>query len=150
MINPDKIGAVIGSGGSVIKEIQEETETEINIQDDGLVSVGGVDKDKINKAIEKIKSLSHEVSVGDQYNAKVIKLADFGAFVKLTQDQDALVHISELGGEFVKNIHDKVSLGQNLVVRILKVEDNGKISASLKNIDENKEVLDFIADKIKK
>ena len=141
MINPDKIGAVIGSGGSVIKEIQEETGTEINIQDDGFVSVGGIDREKINKAIAKIKSLTHEVKAGEQYKAKVVKIADFGAFVKITQDQDALVHISELKGDFVKNIHDEVSLDEVLTVRILKVEDNGKISATLKNIDKNKEVL---------
>ncbi len=143
MINPDKIGAVIGSGGSVIKEIQEETGTEINIQDDGFVSVGGIDREKIQKAIAKIKSLTHEIKAGDQYRAKVVKIADFGAFVKITQDQDALVHISELKGDFVKNIHDEVSLDEVLTIRILKVEDNGKISATLKNIDKNKEVLNL-------
>ncbi|MYE38350.1 MAG: polyribonucleotide nucleotidyltransferase [Candidatus Spechtbacteria bacterium SB0662_bin_43] len=143
-VNPDLIGLVIGSGGSTIKEIQTETQTEINIQEDGTISIGGTDKSYVEKAIQWIQNLTHEVKAGDQYNAKVIKTTDFGAFIALTKEQEALVHISELADGFVKNVTDEVKVGQRIPVRILSVDPNGKISASAKNIAKEQTIHDFL------
>lgn len=143
-VNPDLIGLVIGSGGSTIKEIQAETQTEINIQEDGTISIGGTEKSHIEKAVEWIQSLTHEVKAGDQYNAKVIKTTDFGAFVSLTSEQEALVHISELKDGFVKNVTDEVKVGQRIPVRILSVDQSGKISATAKNISQEQTTHDFL------
>ncbi len=143
-IDPEKIGAVIGSGGSVIKEIQKETETEINIKDDGSVCIGGVDEENIKKAVQWVKALTHTVSVGEQYLAKVSKITDFGAFVALTKEKEALIHISELKENFVKNVSDEVSVGQRILAKVIGVDQSGKISATAKNLNKNDATLNFL------
>ena len=144
-VNPDKIGYIIGSGGSTIKDIQATTETEITIKEDGRVIVGGYDKEKLEAAVQRIKQLGHEVKQGDCYMAKVVKIADFGAFVEILPNTEVLVHISEIQNEFIKDVSTVLKVGDKKPVKILKVDDQtGKISASIKAIKGDEEVLNFL------
>lgn len=134
-INPAFIGQVIGSGGSTIKEIQATTETEIDIEDDGRIFVGGTDAAQVERAAAWIKQLTHEVKVGEKFLAKVVKIADFGAFVELTPGQEALVHVSELKDDFVKNVGEVVEVGQRIPVVVTKIDEMGRVNASAKQLN---------------
>ena len=134
-INPAFIGQVIGSGGSTIKEIQATTETEIDIEDDGRIFVGGTDAAQVERAVTWIKQLTHEVKVGEKFLAKVVKIADFGAFVELTPGQEALVHVSELKDDFVKNVGEVVEMGQRIPVVVTKIDEMGRVNASAKQLN---------------
>jgi len=133
-ISPSRIGDVIGPGGKMIRGIIEETGIEnIDIEEDGKVFVSGLDQEAVKRAVKWIEDLTHEVVVGEKFNATVVKIADFGAFVELLPGQDALVHVSELNDDYVKNVSDVVSVGDKIQVKIIKI-DQGKISASAKNL----------------
>ena len=144
-INPDKIGYVIGSGGSTIKDIQATTETEITIKEDGRVIVGGYDKEKLEAAVQRIKQLAHEVKQGDCYMAKVVKITDFGAFVEILPNTEVLVHISEIQNDFIKDVSTVLKVGDKKPVKIVKIDDQtGKIGASIKALKGDEEVLNFL------
>jgi len=131
-IKPEFIGAVIGSGGSTIKEIQAATNTEIDIEDDGRVFIGGTDGEQVERAVKWVQQLTHEVKVGEKFLAKVVKIADFGAFVELTPGQEALVHVSELKDGFVKSVAEEVEMGQRIPVVVTKIDEMGRVNASAK------------------
>lgn len=143
-INPDKIGAVIGSGGSTIKELQSTTNTEITIKEDGLVVVGGRTTEDVSKTISSIQKMTHMVEVGQFFHAKVIKVVDFGAFVEILPQTEALVHISELQDGFVSDVSKILSVGDTKIVRITGIDEHGKVSASLKNIPDNVTAFNFL------
>lgn len=138
-INPAFIGAVIGSGGSTIKEIQLTTGTEIDIEDDGRVFIGGTDSEQVERAVKWVQQLTHEVKVGEKFLAKVVKIADFGAFVELTPGQEALVHVSELKDGFVKSVAEEVEMGQRIPVVITKIDEMGRVNASAKGTNGDME-----------
>lgn len=131
-VNPDKIGAIIGSGGKTIKQIQEETETLIHIDDDGTVTVSGLDSEKLQEALTWIKGLTTEVEAGQVYHGKVVDILDFGALVQILPGKVGLLHISELSNEFVKDVRSIVKIDDEFDVKVLKAEENGKISLSRK------------------
>ncbi len=135
-IPTDKIREVIGSGGSVIRGIVEETGAKIDISDDGTVKVAAADAKAINAAIQQIKEIASEPEVGDIYKGKVVKIMDFGAFVNFFGARDGLVHISQLAENRVANVSDVVSEGQEVFVKLLGIDDRGKVRLSMKVVDQ--------------
>lgn len=137
-INPEKIRDVIGKGGVVIREIIEETGVEIDINDEGLVKIAGVDKEAIQAACKRIDAITAEVEVGKIYEGKVVKITDFGAFVNILPGQDGLLHISQIAHERIKNVSDVLSEGQIVKVKVIEVDRQGRIRLSMKAIEEGK------------
>ncbi len=129
-IPKDKIGAVIGSGGSVIRGMIDEFEVTIDIDDEGKVVIGGTDEDSLNAAIERIDGLTREIQQGDLFEGKVVRIMPFGAFVELLPGKDGLVHISELAEGHVDTVEDVVQIGDELKVIVKKVDDMGRIDLS--------------------
>tara|TARA_B100000941_G_scaffold271564_1_gene230375 strand:+ start:279 stop:2474 length:2196 start_codon:yes stop_codon:yes gene_type:complete len=129
-IPTDKIGMVIGSGGSTIKEIVSEFDVTIDISDDGTVSIGGVESERIDNAIERIQSIIKDVEVGDVYQGKVVKLMDFGAFVNILPGKDGLVHISEISDERVDSVESAYEVGQEVEVIVKKIDKQNRIDLS--------------------
>ena len=149
-IPKDKIGMVIGSGGSTIKEIVSEFDVTIDISDDGTVSIGGVESVRIENAIEKIQSIIKDVEVGDVYQGKVVKLMDFGAFVNILPGKDGLVHISEISDERVDSVESAYEVGQEVEVIVKKIDNQNRIDLSARVEKYLSGELSFEEDKQKK
>jgi polyribonucleotide nucleotidyltransferase len=135
-IDPEKIGAVIGPGGKIIRKITEETGAQIDIDDDGTITIASTDPEGGPKAAEIIKTLTAEVEEGQIYTGKVVKITDFGAFVELLPGRDGLLHISQLDHHRVEKVQDVVNVGDEVKVKVLEVDDNGKIRLSRKALLE--------------
>ena len=132
-INPDKIGKVIGSGGSVIRKLQEDTDTKIEIIDEeGNVVISGSDIDNVNRARDIIKGMTEDAVIGKKYLGKIVSLRDFGAFVEILPGQEGLLHISEASEDYVKDIADIFKMGDEVEVKVVDVDDAGKIRLSVK------------------
>ncbi len=131
-INPEKIGKIIGPGGKTIKAIVERTGAKIDIEDDGTVFIAAVGMEAAEKAREEIERLSEEVKIGKIYNGKVTSIKDFGAFIEVIPGQDGLCHISELSDRFLKNVTEEVKLGQQVRVKVIAIDDQGRIKLSRK------------------
>ena len=137
-IDPDKIGEVIGQRGKTINTIIEETGVKIDIDDDGNVSVCGVEQESMDKAMNMIKMIVEPLVVGDDYKGKVVKILDCGAIVSLAPNKDGLIHISKLSDKRVAKVEDVVNVGDDVVVKVIKIDERaGRISLSLKDV-ENK------------
>ncbi len=134
-INPEKIGAVIGKGGEVINKITAETGAEIDIKDDGLITVASPDGASIEKAINWIKSLTEEPEVGRIYTGKVVSIKDFGAFVNIMPGTDGMVHISQLSDKRVEKVTDVLHEGQEVKVKLTGIDERGRLSLSLKDAE---------------
>ena len=126
----DKIGAVIGPGGKVIRGIIEATGASIDVQDDGEILVGAVDEESAQKAVKMIEALTKDAEVGQIYTGKVVKILDFGCFVEILPGKDGMVHISELADYRVPSVEDVVSLGDEITVMVKDVDSTGRISLS--------------------
>ncbi len=137
-INPDKIGAVIGTGGKIINEIIDTCGVTIDIEDDGNVFIAAESKEAAQKAIDWIDGLTREVVVGEIFQGKVVKILDFGAFVEILPGKDGLVHISELEPFRVNKVEDVVKLGDVIPVKVISIDDQGKISLSKKQAQAQK------------
>lgn len=135
-INPDKIREVIGPGGKIIRAIQSETNTRIEIEDSGLVKISASTKEESEAALNRIKEITLEPEVGKTYNGLVVKITDFGAFVQLFPGTDGLVHISQLSTQRVKQVKDVVKEGDMMRVKVLEVGKDGKIKLSHKAVLE--------------
>jgi polyribonucleotide nucleotidyltransferase len=135
-INPDKIGAVIGKGGEVINKITAETGAQIDIKDDGLITVAAADTTKIEKALAWIKSLTEEPEVGKIYDGKVVSIKDFGAFVNIMPGIDGMVHISQLSNERVEKVTDVLHEGQMVKVKLTGIDERGRLSLSMKEANQ--------------
>jgi len=133
-IKPEKIGELIGPGGKVIQAITQATGVNIDIEEDGTVFVTAEDQEKANLAIQEIKEVVKEIAEGDIINGKVTQIKDFGAFVDLGHRKEGLLHISELAPYRVNKVEDIVHQGEEIKVKVKKVEANGKISLSLKDV----------------
>ena len=131
-INPEKIGALIGPGGKNIKKIIEDTECEINVDDDGNVTIAGASADNCNDAIELVKALTFEPEVGQEFDGIVTRLMTFGAFVEFVPGREGLVHISELNWERTEKVEDVVKSGDDIRVKLIKVDDQGRLDFSRK------------------
>jgi len=135
-INKDKIREVIGPGGKMIREICETTGAKIDLDDDGTVKVAAVDQKAAEAAIEWVRSITAEPEVGKIYTGKVVKTVDFGAFVNFMGSKDGLVHISELAPERVGKTTDIINVGDEVKVKLIGVDDRGKVKLSLKDVDQ--------------
>jgi polyribonucleotide nucleotidyltransferase len=135
-IPKDKIREVIGTGGKVIREITETTGTKIDIEDDGTIKVAAVDAKAGQAAIDWIRGIVAEPEVGVIYNGKVVKTVEFGAFVNFLGARDGLVHISELAPRRVAKVTDVVKEGDQVKVKVLGVDDRGKVRLSMKAVDQ--------------
>jgi len=131
-IDKEKIGLVIGPGGKMIRKIEEDYGVDIDIQDDGTVFIAATDEAGASGAREFISSLTREVEVGEEMNAKVTKTAPFGAFAEIAPGKEGLIHISELAWEHVRETEDVVKVGDELRVKVIEVGDDGKIRLSRK------------------
>jgi polyribonucleotide nucleotidyltransferase len=134
-INPDKIGAVIGKGGEVINKITAETGAQIDIKDDGLITVAAADTEKIERAMNWIKSLTEEPEVGRVYEGKVVSIKDFGAFINIMPGIDGMVHISQLSNERVEKVEDILHEGQIVKAKLVGIDERGRLSLSLKDVE---------------
>jgi polyribonucleotide nucleotidyltransferase len=135
-INKDKIRDVIGAGGKVIREICETTGAKIDLDDDGTVKVAAVDAEAMQKAIDWVKGITAEPEVGVIYTGKVVKIMDFGAFVNFMGPRDGLVHISELANYRVDKVTDILKEGQEIKVKLIGIDDRGKVKLSMKVVDQ--------------
>ncbi len=133
-INPDKIKDVIGKGGSVIRALTEATGTEINITDDGVVKIAASDGHKAAEVIRRIHEITADVEIGAVYHGKVTKIADFGAFVNILPNKDGLVHISQIAWERIENVADYLEVGQEVDVKVLALDRQGRIKLSIKEL----------------
>lgn len=139
-IDPDKIRDVIGAGGKVINKIIADTGVKIDIKEDGTVFVSSTDHEGVNSAMKIIEGLTKVVQVGEVYLGKVIKITTFGAFVELLPNRDGLVHISKLAKERVEKVEDVVSVGDEILVKVTEIDNQGRINLSRKDalIDKEK------------
>ncbi len=131
-VNPEKIGKVIGPGGKYIKSIESETGAIVEIEDDGSVLVACVDMKGAERALEMIEAVTAEVKVGKIYSGRVSSIKDFGAFIEVAPGQDGLCHISELDTEYVKSAGEVVKIGDTVRVKVLSIDDQGRIKLSRK------------------
>lgn len=137
-IKPEKIRDVIGKGGATIRTITEETNTSIDISDDGLVKIASVDFMAGQEARRRIEQITAEVEVGMIYEGKVVKLMEFGAFVTILPGKDGLVHISQISDERVEKVSDKLREGQIVQVKVLEIDKQGRIRLSMKAVGSHK------------
>jgi polyribonucleotide nucleotidyltransferase len=135
-IPTDKIREVIGTGGKVIREIVEKTGAKINIEDDGSVKVASADAESIKAAINWIKSIASDPEPGKIYDGTVVKVMDFGAFVNFFGAKDGLVHISQLASQRVNKVNDVVKEGDKVKVKLLGMDERGKVRLSMKAVDQ--------------
>ena len=131
-IDPEKIGEVIGTGGKIINKIIEECGVSIDIDDDGVVAITGVNQAGVNQAIAWVEGIVKEVEAGEIYTAKVTRLMDFGAFMEILPGKEGLVHISEFKPERVERITDVAEIGQEFTVKVIEIDDKGRINLSVK------------------
>lgn len=133
-INPEKIGAVIGKGGEMINKITSETGAEVDIKDDGLITIASSDAASIEKALTWIKGLTEEPEVGRVYKGTVATIKDFGAFVTILPGVDGMVHISQLSDTRVEKVTDILSEGQVVEVKLTGIDERGRLSLSMKDV----------------
>ncbi|MEE9318961.1 MAG: polyribonucleotide nucleotidyltransferase [Granulosicoccus sp.] len=139
-INPEKIAAVIGKGGAVIRALTEETGATIDIGDDGLIKIASSDRLAGEEAKRRIELITADIEVGTIYEGKVQKIMDFGAFVNILPGKDGLVHISQISEQRVQNVADELSEGQVVKVKVLEVDKQGRIRLSMKAVEEGEAV----------
>ncbi len=139
-INPEKIAAVIGKGGAVIRALTEETGATIDIGDDGLIKIASSDRTAGEEAKRRIELITADIEVGTIYEGKVQKIMDFGAFVNILPGKDGLVHISQISEQRVQNVADELSEGQVVKVKVLEVDKQGRIRLSMKAVAEGEAV----------
>ena len=135
-INPEKIRDVIGKGGSVIRALTEETGTQINIDEDGTITIASTDPAKAEEAKKRIEQITAEVEIGKVYEGPVTKILDFGALVNLLPGKDGLLHISQIAHERVEKVSDYLSEGQIVKVKVLETDEKGRVKLSMKALTE--------------
>ena len=135
-INPDKIGAVIGKGGETINKITSETGAEIDIKEDGLITIASANGPSIEKAMQWIKDLTEEPEVGTIYEGKVVTIKDFGAFINIMPGIDGMLHISQISNERIENVTDVLSEGQMVRVKLASIDERGRLALTMRDIDE--------------
>jgi len=134
-INPEKIRDVIGKGGSVVRALCEETGTSIDIDDDGTIKIASTDNAAAQEAIRRIEQITADVEVNAIYHGKVVRLMDFGAFVNILPGRDGLVHVSQISNERVNQVSDVLSEGDQVKVKVLEVDKQGRVRLSMKAVD---------------
>jgi polyribonucleotide nucleotidyltransferase len=131
-INPEKIRDIIGKGGATIRKIQEDTGTEINVEDDGTVEIAAIDGEKAKAAINMIEGITREVEIGALYLGKVTRIMGFGAFVEILPGKEGLVRIGELADYHVPTVEDVVAVGDEIMVVVTEIDRQGRVNLSRK------------------
>jgi polyribonucleotide nucleotidyltransferase len=131
-IDPEKIGKLIGPGGKNIKKLQEDTGAQIDIEDDGTVYVSAADQEAAERARDLVEAMTAEVKIGKIYAGRVVSIKDFGAFVEIAPETDGLCHVSELSDRYVQNVSDIVNIGDEVRVKVILIDDQGRIKLSRK------------------
>jgi polyribonucleotide nucleotidyltransferase len=131
-INPEKIRDVIGKGGAVIRALTEETGTQINIDEDGTITIASADPAKAEEAKRRIEQITAEVEIGKVYEGPITKILDFGALVNLLPGKDGLLHISQIAHERVEKVSDYLTEGQIIKVKVMETDEKGRIKLSMK------------------
>jgi polyribonucleotide nucleotidyltransferase len=131
-INPEKIRDVIGKGGSVIRALTEETGCQINIDEDGTITIASADPAKAEEAKRRIAQITAEVEIGKVYEGPITKILDFGALVNLLPGKDGLLHISQIAHERVEKVSDYLTEGQIIKVKVMETDEKGRIKLSMK------------------
>lgn len=140
MINPDKIKDVIGAGGKVINKIIDETGVKIDIEEDGQVFIYSTDSEKAKQALEMVEDIVREIEVGGIYYGEVVRIMNFGAFVDLgCGGKEGLLHISKISKKRIKNVEDVLHVGDKVTVKVISIDDQGRINLSMKDLEENQE-----------
>lgn len=134
MVNPDKIGAIIGKGGETINKITSETGAMVDIADDGLVTISG-ENEAIAQALEWIRGLVEEPEVGKVYDGTVATIKDFGAFVTILPGVDGVLHVSQISDKRIENVSDVLKVGQKVRVKLVAIDDRGRLSLSMRNVE---------------
>lgn len=127
----DKIGEIIGPGGKNIRALIARTDTDINVTDDGKVTITGIDKDKVAEAVAAIETITRVVEVGEEFEGEVKRILPFGAFVEFLPGKEGMVHVSKMGKGFVKNPADVVSIGQKVKVKVYQIDQQGRINLQM-------------------
>ncbi|MEZ5661792.1 MAG: polyribonucleotide nucleotidyltransferase [Burkholderiaceae bacterium] len=135
-INPERIRDVIGKGGATIRQITETTGTQIDIQDDGAITIAAVDGAAARRAQQMIEDLTAEVEIGRVYQGTVLKILDFGAIVQVLPGRDGLLHVSQIANERVNNVSDYLAEGQEVRVKVIEADDKGRLRLSIKALTE--------------
>jgi polyribonucleotide nucleotidyltransferase len=128
---PDKIGEIIGPGGKNIRALIARTQTEINVDDDGKVTVSGLDRAKVDEAVQHISNITREIQVGEEFEGEVKRIMQFGAFVEILPGKEGLVHVSKMGKGFVKNPYDVVKIGDRVKVKVYQIDSMGRINLQM-------------------
>jgi polyribonucleotide nucleotidyltransferase len=131
-INPEKIRDVIGKGGAVIRALTEETGTQINIDEDGTITIASADPAKAEEAKRRIEQITAEVEIGKIYEGPVVKILDFGALITLLPGKDGLLHISQIAHERVEKVTDYLKEGQIVRVKVMETDEKGRVKLSMK------------------
>jgi len=127
----DKIGDIIGPGGKNIRALIARTQTEINVDDDGKVTISGLDRTKVDEAVEHINNITRVIQVGEEFDGEVKRILQFGAFVEMLPGKEGLVHVSKMGKGFVKNPYDVVKIGQKVRVKVYEIDKMGRINLQM-------------------
>jgi polyribonucleotide nucleotidyltransferase len=127
----DKIGEIIGPGGKNIRALIAQTNTDINVGDDGRVTISGIDKANVDMAAKLIENMTREIQVGEIFEGEVKRIAPFGAFVECIPGKDGLVHVSKMGRGFVKDPAEVVSVGQKVKVKVMEIDNMGRINLQM-------------------
>lgn len=138
-INPEKIRDIIGKGGATIRALTEETQTTIEIEDDGTVKIAATNSENAQRAMQRIEELTSEVEVGAIYEGKVVRVVDFGAFVSILGGKEGLVHVSQIADERVEKVSDYLKEGEQVNVKVLEIDRQGRIRLSIKEAKEETE-----------
>jgi polyribonucleotide nucleotidyltransferase len=133
---PDKIGEIIGPGGKNIRNLIARTNTEINVSDDGKVTITGVDRAKVEEAAEHINNITREVEAGEEFEGEVKRILPFGAFVEILPGKEGMVHVSKMSSGFVKDPNDVVKLGQKVEVVVDQIDNMGRINLRMKGVEK--------------
>ncbi|OGK52984.1 polyribonucleotide nucleotidyltransferase, partial [Candidatus Roizmanbacteria bacterium RIFCSPLOWO2_01_FULL_44_13] len=128
---PDKIGEIIGPGGKNIRALIARTQTEINVDDDGKVTISGLDRVKVDEAVAHINNVTREIEVGEEFEGEVKRILQFGAFVEILPGKEGLVHVSKMGKGFVKNPYDVVKIGDRVKVKVYQIDNMGRINLQM-------------------
>jgi len=131
-VPPDKIGLIIGPGGKNIRAMQEEFECKISIEDGGMCTITGTNGEKVDAAVNHVRSMTAEIELGTTYEGRVTAIKEFGAFVEILPGQEGLVHVSELSNEFIRAVTDVVKIGDTVQVKVIAIDDFGKVKLSRK------------------
>ena len=141
-IPQDRIAAVIGKGGSVIRSITEETGAVINIADDGTIKIASTDMEAGEMARNRIKEITMDVEVGSIYKGEVQRVMDFGAFVSFLPGRDGLVHISQISNQRVNSVADELKEGQHVRVKVIDIDSQGRVRLTMRGVEQGRDAAD--------